>query len=89
MNLDGVIEIEATGVRAESTLAKIIRLVEQAQGPAYRCKRWLISQCDICTCSTGDCTTNPAYLGGRLQDWTQGVLNAVAVLVIACPCALD
>ncbi|WP_348729761.1 hypothetical protein [Rheinheimera texasensis] len=32
INLDGLLEFEATAVGAESTLAKIIRLVEQAQG---------------------------------------------------------
>ena len=89
VNLDGVLEFEASKVGAESTLAKIIRLVEQAQGAKAPVQALVDKISSIFV---------PAVLVVALvtvlvwsfafNDWTQGILHAVAVLVIACPCAL-
>lgn len=89
VNLDGVLEFEATAVGAESRLSQIIRLVEQAQGAKAPVQALVDKISSIFV---------PAVLlialatllvwGLLLNDWTQGILNAVAVLVIACPCAL-
>lgn len=89
VNLDGVLEFEASAVGAESTLAKIIRLVEQAQG-AKAPVQALVDKISsvfvpvVLLIALGTLL----FWGAILQDWTQGILHAIAVLVIACPCAL-
>ena len=89
INLDGVLEFEASAVGAESTLARIIRLVEQAQGAKAPVQALVdkISSIFVPTVLLVAVVTLLAW-GYALDDWTQGILNAVAVLVIACPCAL-
>jgi P-type Cu+ transporter len=89
LNLDGVLELRATSVGAESTLAKIIRLVEQAQG-AKAPVQALVDKISSIFVPVVLLIALITLLGWGLSsgDWTLGILNAVAVLVIACPCAL-
>ncbi|NRQ42138.1 copper-translocating P-type ATPase [Rheinheimera sp. YQF-2] len=89
VNLDGVLEFTASAVGAESTLAKIIRLVEQAQGAKAPVQALVdkISSIFVPAVLLVAVVTVLAW-GYAFNDWTQGILNAVAVLVIACPCAL-
>ena len=81
MNISGSFEFEATRVGADTTLAKIIRLVEEAAGSkapiqdfADRVAAWFV----------------PAILMIALITLiiTKSPMAFVAVLVIACPCAL-
>lgn len=89
VNLDGVLELTVTHIGAESTLAKIIRLVEQAQGAKAPIQALVdrVSAVFVPTVLLIAVTTLLAW-GLVVGDWQQGILNAVAVLVIACPCAL-
>lgn len=89
VNLDGVLELRATSVGAESTLAKIIRLVEQAQGAKAPVQALVdkISSIFVPVVLLVAVITLLAW-GFSTGNWAQGILNAVAVLVIACPCAL-
>ncbi|HSG53302.1 MAG TPA: copper-translocating P-type ATPase, partial [Rheinheimera sp.] len=89
VNLDGVLEFEASQVGAESTLAKIIRLVEQAQGAKAPVQALVdkISSIFVPAVLVVALVTVLVW-GLGFNDWTQGILHAVAVLVIACPCAL-
>ncbi len=89
VNLDGVLEFTALAVGAESTLAKIIRLVEQAQGAKAPVQALVdkISSIFVPAVLLVAVVTLLAW-GYAFNAWTQGILNAVAVLVIACPCAL-
>lgn len=89
LNLDGVLELRATSVGAESTLAKIIRLVEQAQGAKAPVQALVdkISSIFVPVVLVIALITLLGW-GFNSGDWTLGILNAVAVLVIACPCAL-
>lgn len=89
INLDGLLEFEATAVGSESTLAKIIRLVEQAQGAKAPVQALVdkISNIFVPVVLLIALLTLLVW-GLVLNDWTQGILHAVAVLVIACPCAL-
>jgi Cu+-exporting ATPase len=89
INADGLLAVRTTAVGAESALARIVRLVESAQANKAPIQRLVdrISAVFV-----------PAVVGAALLtllgwglwngDWPNGVLNAVAVLVIACPCAL-
>ncbi|MDP4489450.1 heavy metal translocating P-type ATPase [Pseudoalteromonas piscicida] len=89
VNLDGVLEVDATSVGAESTLAKIIRLVEQAQGAKAPVQALVdkVSAVFVPAVLAIALITFFAW-GLSTGDWPTGILNAVAVLVIACPCAL-
>ncbi|MBU2179728.1 MAG: copper-translocating P-type ATPase, partial [Gammaproteobacteria bacterium] len=89
VNLDGVIEVTATQVGAESTIAKIIQQVEQAQG-AKAPVQALVDKVSAVFVPVVLVVAVITLLGWGLAtgQWQQGLLNAVAVLVIACPCAL-
>ena len=89
INADGVLVIETTAVGAETMLAKIVRLVEGAQASKAPIQRLV---------DTVSAAFVPVVLGIALVtflawwavtgDATAAILNAVAVMVIACPCAL-
>jgi Cu+-exporting ATPase len=89
VNGEGLIVVRTRAVGAESTLARIVRLVESAQAGKAPIQR-LVDQVSA--------VFVPVVLGLALVtllawgliggQWTPAVLNAVAVLVIACPCAL-
>ncbi|MEO3677468.1 heavy metal translocating P-type ATPase [Rheinheimera sp. FR7-31] len=89
VNLDGRLEFEASALGAESTLSKIIRLVEQAQGAKAPVQALVdkISSIFVPVVLLVALVTVLIW-GLEFADWQQGILNAVAVLVIACPCAL-
>ena len=89
INLDGVLELTATTVGAESTLAKIIHMVEQAQG-AKAPVQALVDKISSVFVPLVLLIALLTLLGWGITsgEWTQGILHAVAVLVIACPCAL-
>jgi Cu+-exporting ATPase len=89
VNLDGVIELTVSHVGAESTLSKIINLVEQAQGAKAPVQALVdrISAVFVPAVLLIALVTLLAW-GLATGNWQQGILNAVAVLVIACPCAL-
>ncbi len=89
INADGALTVRTLAVGTETTLARIIRMVESAQAGKAPIQR---------TVDRVSAVFVPAVLGVALLtlvgwmlttgQWEQAVLNAVAVLVIACPCAL-
>jgi len=89
INGDGLLRCKATGVGSHTMLAGIIRLVEQAQGSKAPVQRLAdrIAAIFVPVVTTIALVTFAAWwvLGG---DFTVALVNAVAVLVIACPCAL-
>ncbi|MCC7549674.1 MAG: copper-translocating P-type ATPase [Burkholderiales bacterium] len=89
VNGEGVLRIRATAVAAEGTLARIIRLVESAQARKAPIQR-LVDRVSAVFVPVviGIALLTVIGWGSVTGDWTQATLNAVAVLVIACPCAL-
>jgi P-type Cu+ transporter len=89
MNGSGLLRVEVTAVGADSTLARIIALVEGAQSRKAPVQR-LVDRVAaafvpvVLACALG------AFLGWWLigADPASGLIAAIAVLVIACPCAL-
>jgi len=89
INGEGALVVETTAIGAETTLARIIRLVESAQAEKAPIQRLVDRVSEVFV---------PAILGIAvltLVGWLiagagteTAILNAVAVLVIACPCAL-
>jgi len=89
VNAEGRLSICTTAIGAETTLARIIRLVESAQAKKAPIQR-LVDRVSAVFVPVVIGIAAVTLLGWGILggDWTQATLNAVAVLVIACPCAL-
>ena len=89
INAEGALTARTLAVGAETTLARIIRMVESAQAGKAPIQRLVDRVSAVFV---------PAVLGVALltlvgwmlagSAWEPALVNAVAVLVIACPCAL-
>ena len=89
VNGDGLLRCKATGVGAHTLLAGIIRLVEQAQGSKAPVQRLADQVSAIFVPVVTAIALITFVLWWWLAgDFTMALVNAVAVLVIACPCAL-
>lgn len=89
INRSGVLEIEATTVGEDSSLSKIIALVESAQmgkAPLQQLVDKVSAVFVPVVMAIALFTLLVWYAYGH--DFGQALLAAVAVLVIACPCAL-
>jgi Cu+-exporting ATPase len=88
-NQEGMLKCRATGVGAHTVLAGIIRLVEQAQGSKAPIQRLadVISGIFVPAVVAVSLVTFGLWWG-LSGEFTAALINAVAVLVIACPCAL-
>ena len=89
VNGEGLLVVQTTAVGAESTLARIVRLVESAQAKKAPIQR-LVDRVSAVFVPVVIGIALVTVLGWGLTtgDWESAILNAVAVLVIACPCAL-
>ncbi|HSH73099.1 MAG TPA: heavy metal translocating P-type ATPase [Methylophilaceae bacterium] len=89
VNGEGLLHVATSAVGAESVLARIVRLVESAQAKKAPIQRLVdkVSEIFVPVVMVIALVTllGWGFLGG---DWQTAILNAVAVLVIACPCAL-
>ncbi len=89
LNKEGALRYEAARVGKDTTLAQVIRLVEQAQGSKAPIQAMAdrISAVFVPAVLAIAALTFAAWLwlGG---DFERAMINAVSVLVIACPCAL-
>ena len=89
INGEGLLMVKTTAVQADSTLSKIIAMVESAQAKKAPIQRIVdrISAIFVPVILLIALITLLAW-GVISHDWQQALLHAVAVLVIACPCAL-
>jgi copper-transporting P-type ATPase V len=89
LNAGGALTVRATAVGADTALAQIVRLVEQAQADKGQVQRLAdrISAVFVPAVIALAALTFAAWwlLGG---DPVKAMTAAVAVLIIACPCAL-
>lgn len=90
VNKQGRLVLEATHVGAETALAQIIRLVEQAQGSKAPIQRLAdqVSSVFVPVVLALAALTLTAWIIIGQATFTAAMIHAVAVLVIACPCAL-
>ncbi len=89
INANGSLVVEATKVGADTALAQIIRLVDQAQGSRAEVQRLAdrVSAIFVPTAIIISALTLVAWLVFG-DDTNDAFTAAVAVLIIACPCAL-
>jgi P-type Cu+ transporter len=85
----GLIKARATGVGADTALAAIVRLVEEAQGSKAPIQRLADRTSGVFVpVVIGIALVTFAASWWLVGDATVALVRAVAVLVIACPCAL-
>ena len=90
INESGSFEYTVTAAAGDSTLARIIHAVEQAQGARAPTQRFVDQFARIYTpvvvaIALAVAILPPLLLGG---DWFDWIYKALVLLVIACPCAL-
>jgi Cd2+/Zn2+-exporting ATPase len=90
INGDGALEVESTKRAEDTTLAHIIRMVEEAQSRKAPSEQWVERFARFYTpvvmgLALAVLLIPPLAFGGAWSDW---VYRALVLLVIACPCAL-
>lgn len=91
MNKTGTFTYKATKVGSETMLAQIIKLVEEAQGskaPIQRLADVVSSYFVPIVIMLAFFTFGVWYIFGPPPAFLFAMLNTVAVLIIACPCAM-
>ncbi len=90
INKEGMVKFEATKVGKNTTLAQIVRMVQEAQGSKAPIQKLAdrISTYFVPAVVGLALLTFIGWLVIGHVAWPQAMINAVAVLVIACPCAL-
>lgn len=96
LNTSSVLTIRATAVAADSTLARIVYLVEEAQGsraPSQtfieRFSRWYTPT--VIWLAVAVATVVPLTalaVGASWGSWEEWIRRALVMLVVSCPCAL-
>ena len=90
INQSAALEFRVTAPASDSTLARIIHAVEQAQSSRAPTQRFVDRFAAIYTPAVFILAVAVALLAPWLADltWIQAVYKALVLLVIACPCAL-
>ncbi|MDX1999716.1 MAG: cation-translocating P-type ATPase [Thermoanaerobaculia bacterium] len=90
INGRGALEIEATKPPGDTTLARILRRVEEARSRRSPAERWVERFARVYTpvvflAALAVAVASPLLAG---LTWSEALYRALALLVIACPCAL-
>ncbi len=90
INVDGVLEVRVEKTAADNTIARIIQLVEQAQASKAPTARFIERFSRYYTPAVMALAAlvvilPPLVMGG---DWSTWLYRGLALLLIACPCAL-
>ena len=90
INETGTFEFEVKALASNSTLARIIHAVEEAQRTRAPTQRFVNRFAAVYTPAVFVIGVAVALLGPWLMGWTwlQAAYKALVLLVIACPCAL-
>ena len=89
VNQSGVVRVEATAVGEQTALNRMARMVEEAQGSKAPIQK-LVDQVAAIFVPVVILLAVAVFVGWGLLggSWINAMVYAVAVLVIACPCAL-
>jgi P-type Cu+ transporter len=89
INAEGRVVLRTTAVGAETTLSRIVRLVENAQAKKPPIQKTVDRVAEVFVPAVLVVAAITLIGWGFVRgDWEAALINAVAVLVIACPCAL-
>lgn len=90
INTDGVLRIAVTATASDNTIARVIRLVEEAQESKAPTERFIDGFSryytpGIMVVAALVAVVPPLFMGGIWSEW---VYKGLAILLIGCPCAL-
>jgi len=87
---EGLITLETARVGADSTMGRIIRIVEEAQAGKTRMQRIADRFAGVFVPIVVALAVAALLINGLATDvgWSVALVRAIAVLVIACPCAM-
>lgn len=90
INQTAALEFRVTAVASNTTLARIIHAVEEAQGSRAPTQRFVDRFAAVYTPAVFVLALAVAVFTPLFMDWTwlQALYKALVLLVIACPCAL-
>jgi P-type Cu+ transporter len=91
MNTSGAVVMRSVRVGTQTVLANIVQMVVQAQrskAPMQRMADRVAGYFVVSVVSIAVLTLVGWGVFGPNPSWAYGLINAVAVLIIACPCAL-
>ncbi|MFC5279923.1 heavy metal translocating P-type ATPase [Halorubrum rubrum] len=89
INEAGYLEVEATAPAEESTIAKVVELVEAANAEETRAERFVdrfagVYTPIVVTAAVATVVLGTVVVGGPAETW---FVRGLTLLVIACPCA--
>ncbi|MBP0685569.1 cation-transporting P-type ATPase, partial [Mycobacterium tuberculosis] len=89
INTDGVLRIAVTATASDNTIARVIRLVEEAQESKAPTERFIDGFSryytpGIMVVAALVAVVPPLFMGGIWSEW---VYKGLAILLIGCPCA--
>lgn len=90
LNTFGSLEVEVTKLIQDTTIARIIHMVEQAQSKRAPSQAFVERFAAVYTpivmvLAVGIIFIPPLFLGGQ---WTEWIYRGLALMVVSCPCAL-
>jgi len=90
INADGVLRVRVTATAADNTIARVVKLVEEAQESKAPTERFIDRFSTYYTPAVVAIAALIAVLPPLLmgQTWGEWVYKGLAILLIGCPCAL-
>jgi Zn2+/Cd2+-exporting ATPase len=90
INGRGALEIDVTKLGRDSTIARVVHLVERAQAQRAPSQTFIdrfarVYTPAVLTLAVAVAVAGPLVLGGSFADW---IYRSLVLLVISCPCAL-
>ncbi len=90
INLDGALRVRVTAAASDNTIARVVRLVEEAQESKAPTERFIDRFSSYYTplvlvIGALVAVIPPLFFGGEWNGW---VYKGLAILLIGCPCAL-
>ena len=90
INGDGVLRVRVTAAAADNTIARVVKLVEEAQDAKAPTERFInrfstYYTPGVVVVAALVALIPPLFFGGNWNEW---VYKGLAILLIGCPCAL-